>query len=85
MDHRVMLYFYSNRNHDPERGQGQAIQSVIRPDETIVYHFDTDISNPSVEMLIKKHQIFVAPSIVINGTTYPGYRDKEELEATLYG
>ena len=81
-NHTAILYFYSNKNYDPERDQGKVLQETI-DNNTIVYHFDTDISNPSVEMLIKHHMIFVAPSMVINDTVYSGYQDKEKLEQIL--
>jgi len=84
-NHTVILYFYSNKNYDPERDQGEVIQQVIRKNETIVYHFDTDIPNPSVEMLIKKYQVFVTPSIVVNDKMYSGFQDKEALEKILEG
>ena len=82
-NHTTILYFYSNKNYDPERDQGKIIQETIDKDKTIVYHFDTDISNPSVEMLIKHYQIFVAPSIVVNEQMYSGYQDKEDFEKII--
>lgn len=84
-DHMVILYFYSNKNYDPERDQGRVIQETIDKNNTIVYHFDTDIPNPSVEMLIKKHGIFQVPSMVISNNTYHGYYDKEDLQDILNG
>ncbi len=82
-NHTVILYFYSNDNYDPKRDQGKIIQETIKEDKTIVYHFDTDISNPTIEMLIKKHGVFQVPSMVIENKTYHGYYGKNDLEKIL--
>jgi len=82
-NHTAVLYFYSNRNYDAQKDQGTLIQQVKRSNETIVYHFDTDIPNPAVSMIMEHYGVFMVPSIVVDGRLYSGFQDSEELEEIM--
>jgi hypothetical protein len=85
VNHTYILYFYSNKNYNPNRDQGKVIQEAITNNETIVYHFDTDIPNPVVSMLMKHYDVFMVPSIVVNKERYSGFKDKDDLKEILDG
>jgi len=79
-NHTAVLYFYSNRNYDPAMDQGSLIQQARPGNNTLVYHFDTDIPNPVVRMLMKHYGVFMVPSIVVDGKTYSGFQYMDDLE-----
>lgn len=86
-NHTAILYFYTNKNYDPERDQGAVIQQAIAStkNRTMVYHFDIDVKNPAVDMLVRHYKIDVAPAVVVDGKAYQGYHDLGEMRSILSG
>jgi len=80
-NHTVILYFYSNRNYDPNRDEGAVIQEAIKDikNHTIVYHFDIAARNPAVDLLLRHYRIDIVPSMVVNEKTNSGYQNPGEV------
>jgi hypothetical protein len=84
-NHTVVLYFYSNKNYNPEKDQGAIIQSAISgmAEKPVVYHFDIDVKNPAVDVLVRHYQVDVVPSMVVDGKLFEGYRGINQTKEML--
>ncbi len=81
-----ILFFHSNRdNVSASESQGYVLDYIYRQnkDRIINYAFDIDIDTPALNALKSIYEIKTAPSLVVNGTTYKGLKDKQEMEEIL--
>lgn len=77
-----ILYFYSNENNvTVNERQGYVLDYIHNryKDRVIIYALSVDLDNPVLDTLKGAHEIKSTPSIVVNGTTYTGLRDREEM------
>ncbi|MFP4116292.1 MAG: hypothetical protein ACLFTQ_03790 [Candidatus Aenigmatarchaeota archaeon] len=81
-----ILFFYSNqRNVSDSEAQGYVLNYVYEnyQDEVVTYSLDFDLNEPALKTLKGIHGVDRVPSLVVNGTTYKGLRDREEVEGIL--
>ena len=82
MDVKIILFFYTNKEND-EMGnsavseeQGTFLDSIYNKygNRVAVFAFDINTDNPALNTLRDMYNIKVAPTLVINGEVYEGYR-----------
>ncbi|MFH1470725.1 MAG: hypothetical protein ABIF01_03180 [Candidatus Micrarchaeota archaeon] len=86
--HLTILYFYTNEDYSPKTDQGIALADALAglPEirgKTRIYHFDVNVRNSVVDALKEQYGITIAPTIIINGKKYEGYRGAEECKGIL--
>jgi hypothetical protein len=87
-DSVLLINFYSNTNCSGCKEQGIEIlkaRDALASSGTMVklYSFDGDLGSPIVEAFKTQYGVAGYPSIVIDGVTYAGYKDAEELESIV--
>ena len=81
----LLINFYSNKDCDRCKEQGEEILKA-RDESTAkvkLYSFDGDIGSPVADAFKKQYSIKGYPSLVINGNTYAGYHDSEEIKELI--
>lgn len=84
-DDVLLLYFYSNKNCENCKKQGEYIlsarENIKSKNFSIkIYSFDGDLGTPIVDALKNKYSISLYPSIVINERIIPGFLDVNKIE-----
>lgn len=81
----LILYFYSNIGDcDDCEQQGYVLSTIHKKyPEINIYSFDFNIDDPALEAIKDIYGIKNAPSLVINGNTEEGFRDKAFIEKEL--
>jgi hypothetical protein len=94
-DFDIVLFFYTNKKNDVMGSAAGSEDQGMVLDQTVFAHnnegqgkkvhvfvFDVNSENPATKALLVKYGITEAPTLVINGESYP-YTVKEELEKVL--
>lgn len=85
----LLVYFYSNTNCSICRNQGDEIlkarDSLLNKKTVKIYSFDGDIGSPVAKALMLQYNVSSYPSIVIDGITYSGYRDSNNITGLITG
>ena len=82
----IILFFYSNINNATKsEEQGFVFDYIYSkyPDRVSIYAFDFDIDNPAVNVLKKKYDIRIVPTVVINEKVYPDFQSREKIEGLI--
>jgi len=82
----VIIFFYSNtKNVTDSDNQGFVLDYIYAkyPDKISTYVFDVDIENPAIDVLMKKYNISVVPTLVINENVYAGFQTREKVESLI--
>jgi hypothetical protein len=82
----VIIFFYSNtKNATESEEQGFVLDYIYEkyPDKISTYVFDIDIDNPAVSVLMKKYNVSVIPTLVINEKVYVGFQPREKVERLI--
>ena len=87
-DSVLLIHFYSNTNCKMCREQGTEVlkaRDALVQDKVDVklFSFDGDLGSPVAEALETQYNVTRYPSIVINGRTYTGYQDSEDLQSLI--
>jgi len=82
LDVNIILFFYTNKEND-EKGkstvseeQGVFLDSLYNKygEKIAVFAFDINTNNPALNTLRDIYGVDIAPTLVINGEVYEGYR-----------
>jgi len=83
----TILFFYSNeeRNLSTSEDAGKLLDSLKnRNPELLVYSFDINLDSELIEKLIKKYEIEISPTIILNDRIkLEDFRSIDEIEAEL--
>jgi hypothetical protein len=82
----IILFFYSNINNATKsEEQGLVLNYIYAkyPNRVSTYAFDVDIDNPAVNVLKKKYDIRIVPTLVINEKVYPDFQSREKIEGLI--
>ena len=82
-NYTTILYFYSDNTKYLEcREQGANLLELKKDDSfwVKIYSFDADIDSASTQILAKQFNVTQYPALVINGQTYQGMLNKEQLK-----
>ncbi len=81
----LIHYLYSNKGDcDDCEQQGYVLSTIHKKYPTVnIYSFDINIDDPALGSIKDLYGITTAPSLVINGITEEGFRDKEFIENNL--
>ena len=87
-DKNLILYFYSNEGCDECVQQGYVLTFLRQKylDSMNVYSFNVNINNPAINTFKEINAVqspTSIPIVVINGETYYGLHDADEIEAKL--
>ncbi len=87
-DSILLVHFYSNKDCEDCRAQGQAILQVrdSLQDEGIrikLFSFDGELGSPVADAFKNMYGIKRYPSVVINDSTYPGFQNSTKLEKII--
>ncbi len=86
-DSVLLINFYSNKNCEVCRAQGTEVlkaRDAIGPGTDVkLFSFDGDLGSPVAEALMSRYNVTGYPTIVINGKTYPGYHDSDQLKQLI--
>ena len=79
----TLLFFYTNDCPECTRQglEGPPLKRE-RPD-VMIYALDVDLNTPVVDALEKVYGVTSYPTLVVNGKSYPGFRDKEAIGSIL--
>lgn len=89
-DSVLLINFYSNKRCDSCKEQGTEILKArdeleAEGIDVKLFSFDGDLNSSVADALAAQYSIDSYPSVVIDGRTYPGYRDADELKALIKG
>ncbi len=82
----IILYFYPKWEQCPQCDQQAFVLNHISQkmgEEVSIFSFDTTLGIPSIDVLVDVYGIDSYPCIVIDGGTYCGLRDKNEVERIM--
>ena len=80
-----VLYFYE-LYCDSCINQGYVLDYMVeKTNDLSIFSLDRNLDEPVIQLLVKNFDINVAPTLVINGEKYEGFRDKEELTEIFCG
>lgn len=87
-DSILLIHFYSNSGCEQCSEQGA---EVLKARDALsaqgirakLFSFDGEIGSPVAEAFAAQYNVTTYPSVVINGRTYPGFRDSEALQAYM--
>lgn len=82
----VIIFFYSNiENATTSEEQGFVLDNIYEkyPNKVVIYAFDVNINNPAVNVLKKKYNIKIVPTLVIDEIVYSGFQSKEKIESLI--
>jgi len=82
----VILYFYGNCKTTPNCGEQGFVLSYINEmidPEIVILSFDGDRETQVVNTLMKAYNVTGYPCLVIEGSTYCGLRNRDEVEGLL--
>lgn len=84
-DYSLVLYFYSNLDDcDDCESQGNILTYVHKKNPRFnIYSFDINIENPALEAIKEIYNVKAAPTLIIDGKTYPGFMSKDKLVELL--
>jgi hypothetical protein len=87
-DSVLLIHFYSNRGCTRCKEQGIEVlkaRDALAQQGTDVklFSFDGELGSPVAEALGAQYNITRYPSIVINGRTYAGYQDSDDLQLLI--
>ncbi len=75
-----IVYFYSNEGDCPECNQQGFILSYLRNIHPInVYSIDINSENSAIRALKTIHKVETAPSLIIDGEVFEGFKTRNEL------
>ncbi len=75
-----VIYFYSNKKCDDCKDQGIYLDSIKKQyPEIMIFALDKDLNLSTTEILTKSFNITEVPSLIINGQSYSGLKNKEEI------
>ena len=75
-----ILYFYSENCHTC-KDQGFVLSKLKKAfgDDLLVYPIDTNIPEPTIDVLRRQYKIYTFPTLIINGKIIDTYQDKNSL------
>lgn len=84
----LLIHFYSNSRCSDCSQQGSEIlaarDALEGSDITVkLFSFDGDLGSPVADAFKAQYAVTSYPSVVINGQTYSGYRNAQELEQLI--
>ncbi len=82
----IILFFYSNEeNKTDSQSQGFVLDYLYNkyPDKIVIYSFDVNLDDPSLNTLKRVFNVSTAPTVVINGKLYEGFQEFDTLEALI--
>lgn len=79
----ILINFYSNKNCSNCKSQGveilKARDEISSKKNLKLFSFDGDLGSAIVESLKSSYNVSTYPSLVIQNTTYSGYKTKSEI------
>lgn len=80
-----ILYFYDTEECDDCLIQGQVLSLFKEKlkEKLMIFPIDRNIETSMIGVLIKKFNINIVPSLVINGNVYVGIQSKDQLKKIL--
>ena len=86
-DVNIILFFYTNKKDDDKgkdtvsEEQGVLLDTLYKKfgDSIAVFAFDVNTDNPALNSLRDMYDIDTAPTLVINGEVYEGYRGYSQM------
>lgn len=85
----VLINFYSNKNCQSCFNQGMEIlraRDELQSDLDIkLFSFDGDLASPVVESLKSTYNVSLYPTIVVENSTYSGFKTKSEIIQIIKG
>lgn len=81
-----ILFFYSNKdNVSASESQGYVLDYIYKQnkDKIVNYAFDINLETPALNTLKQIYGIETAPSIVVDGKTFTGLKDRQEMKEIL--
>jgi len=87
-DSVLLIHFYTNKDCErcPEQGEEVLKARDVLAAQGIdakLFSFDGEIGSPVAEAFARQYNVTTYPSVVINGRTYGGFRDSEDLQAYM--
>ncbi len=85
-DYVVIVFFYSNEeNRSESQSQGLVLDYLYSkyPDKVVIYSFDINLDDPSLNTLKRILNVSSAPSVIINNRLYEGFQEVDTLEALI--
>jgi hypothetical protein len=87
-NYSLVLFFYSNKPENIDAGEKQGyvldyLKDKYTLDKIKVYSLDYDLDIGVIKSLIHQYNITETPSMLIDGSLYLGFHDKEELEKLI--
>lgn len=82
-----ILYFYSNAGDCPAcEYQGYVLDYLHKGYPNLsIFSFDYNINNPALNILKQRFAVLETPTLIIDDTAYPGFKNREDVEALLFG
>lgn len=75
-----IIYFYSNKKCDDCKDQGIYLDSIKKQyPEIMIFALDKDLNLSTIDILAKSFNITEVPSLIINGKSYSGLKNKEKI------
>ncbi len=75
-----IIYFYSNKKCDDCKNQGIYLDSIKKQyPETMIFALDKDLNLSTIEIMENSFNITEVPSLIINGKSYSGLKNKEKI------
>ena len=83
--YNTVLFFYAKTKDCPNcEDQGEILTYAHKEYLSFnTYSFDIGIDNPALNTLKDMYGVETAPTVVVNGKTYEGFKDKDALLAIL--
>ncbi len=79
---RVNVLYFFEKNSDLCQSQGYVLDYLVEKDKENylrIFSLDKDLDEPAIQILVEAYDIEKAPTVVVEGNKFEGFRTKEEL------